>query len=135
MARILIAEDDITSRVICYKMVEKLGHIPIASPDGEHAYHTLTSNNNIDILITDIMMPNMDGRVLIHTLRGQSELASLPIIIMSAVVGVEDIADLLKLGADLFLPKPIDRNDLTDYIERCLNINRKIKVWASNGID
>ena len=124
VARILIAEDDSVSRIICYKIVEKLGHTPLLSPDGKHAYQTLVSNNKIDLLITDVMMPEMDGRALIKTLRGHSTLAGLPVIIMSAGVGVEDIADLLKLGADLFLPKPVDKNDVEDYIERCLGMDR-----------
>ncbi|MBF0480404.1 MAG: response regulator [Desulfovibrionaceae bacterium] len=125
MARILIAEDDPTSRIVCYKIVEKLGHIPLASPDGKHAYQTLLSDNRIDVLITDIMMPVMDGRALIMTLRGHTELIDLPVIIMSAVVGIEDISDLLRLGADLFLPKPINGADVKDYIERCLCGSRK----------
>ncbi|MBF0482895.1 MAG: response regulator [Desulfovibrionaceae bacterium] len=135
MARILIAEDDPTSRIICYKIVEKLGHTPLVSPDGEHAYQTLLADNRIDILITDVMMPKMDGKMLIKTLRGHSELASLPIIIMSAVVGVEDISDMIKFDADLFLQKPINSEDVADYIERCLSINRKITGWASSGAD
>jgi len=135
MARILIAEDDPTSRIICYKIVEKLGHIPLVSPDGEHAYQTLLADNRIDILITDIMMPKMDGKALIKTIRGHSELANLPVIIMSAVVGIEYISDMLKFGADLFLSKPINSDDVADYIERCLSINREMTGWDSRGID
>ena len=128
MARILIAEDDPTTRMICYKVVEKLGHVPIVSPDGEHAYQTLLADNNIDIVITDVMMPRMDGRMLIQTLRGHSKFAKLPGIIMSAVVAVDDIADMLKLGANLFLPKPVNINDVADYIERCLAGNQERSV-------
>ena len=120
MARILIAEDDPIGRKVCYSLVEKMGHIPLASPDGKHAYQTLISDNCIDLLITDIMMPEMDGRALIKTIRGNSNLAKLPVIIMSAVVGLSEIEDLLKLGADLFLPKPIDCNVIAEYIVRCL---------------
>ena len=120
MARILIAEDDMFSRKVCYKLIDKMGHIPICSPDGKHAYQTLLSDNNIDLLITDIMMPEMDGRALIKTLRGNSELSKLPIIIMSAVVSMADISDLIRLGADYFLPKPIDKDILLEYIETCL---------------
>jgi len=63
-------------------------------------------------LISDIMMPEMDGRQLIQTLRGDSGLKDLPIIIMSAVVGIKQISDLLDLGASLFQPKPIDLTEL-----------------------
>lgn len=120
MARILIAEDDMLSRQLCMKLIDKMGHIPFCSPDGKHAYQTLLANNEIDLLITDIMMPEVDGRDLIKTIRGNSSFEKLPVIIMSAVVGVTDIADLLKLGADLFLPKPVNSKLLAEYVERSL---------------
>lgn len=120
MPRILIAEDDMFSRKICYAIIEKMGHIPMCSPDGRHAYQSLLDDNNFALLITDIMMPEMDGKSLIKTIRGHSALLNLPIIIMSAVVGMSDISDLLAIGADLFLPKPVDSKPLTEYIERSL---------------
>ncbi len=123
MARILIAEDDMFSRKVCFKLIDKMGHTPICSPDGKHAYQTLLSDNSIDLLITDIMMPEMDGRTLIKTLRGNSSFMKLPLIIMSAVVSIAEIDDLIKLGADFFLPKPIDSKHLTEYVERCLKFN------------
>lgn len=120
MARILIAEDDQISRKLCFKIIERIGHIPLCSPDGKHAYQTLLSDNSIDLLITDVMMPEMDGIALIKTIRGHSSFTNLPIIIMSAVAGVEYIDGLLGIGANLFLPKPIDTDHLVEYVERCL---------------
>jgi len=120
MARILIAEDDRISQKLAAKIVEELGHTAFVSPHGKHAYETLKSNDDIDLLLTDIMMPEMDGQQLIQTLRGDQQFNDLPIIIMSAVVGVSEISNLLKLGATLFLAKPLDRTELQGYIERCL---------------
>jgi CheY-like chemotaxis protein len=120
MSRILIAEDDVFSRKVCYKLLEIMGHTPICSPDGKHAYQTLLADNGIDLLITDIMMPEMDGRTLIKTLRGNTSFMKLPVIIMSAVVKFSDINDMLELGANLFLPKPIDKDHLFEYVDRCL---------------
>ncbi|MBU1247772.1 MAG: response regulator, partial [Proteobacteria bacterium] len=71
-------------------------------------------------LITDIMMPEMDGRQLIQTLRGDTQFQQLPIIIMSAVVGVRDISGLLKLGASRFLSKPLDKDELIESLLRCM---------------
>jgi len=119
MARILIAEDDRISQKLAVKIVEEQGHTALVSPHGKHAYETLL-NNEVDMLLTDIMMPEMDGQQLIKTLRGDQKFANLPIIIMSAVVGINDISNLLKLGATLFLAKPLDRKELLSYISRCL---------------
>ncbi|MFK4765540.1 response regulator [Desulfobaculum sp. SPO524] len=120
MARILIAEDDYVAQLTVSKMVIKLGHTPFVSPNGRHAYEALKAANNFDLLITDIMMPEMDGQQLIKTLRGDSEFMKLPVIIMSAVVGVKDISSLLELGATFFLAKPMQEEELAHYIDRCL---------------
>lgn len=119
MSRILIAEDDRVSQRLAVAIVESMGHTAFVSPNGKHAYEALKAENKFDILITDIMMPEMDGRDLIQTLRGDSQFQKLPIIIMSAVVGVRDIAGLLKLGATRFLAKPLDKEELLESISRC----------------
>lgn len=119
MAKILIAEDDKISQKLAVKIVEELGHIAFVSPNGKHAYEALMACNDFDMLLTDIMMPEMDGQQLIKTLRGNQKFAEFPIIIMSAVVGIGEISNLLKLGASLFLAKPLDRAELQDYISRC----------------
>lgn len=120
MARILIAEDDRISQKLAVKIVEEMGHEAYVSPHGKHAYEALMASNNFDMLLTDIMMPEMDGRQLIQTLRGDQQFTDFPIIIMSAVVGVSEISNLLKLGATLFLAKPLDRKEIQEYITRCL---------------
>lgn len=121
MAKILIAEDDRISQKLAVKIVEELGHTAFVSPHGKHAYETLQACNEFDMLLTDIMMPEMDGQQLIKTLRGDQRFMDLPIVIMSAVVGINDISNLLKLGATLFLAKPLDREELQSYISRCLH--------------
>ncbi len=120
MAKILIAEDDRISQKLAVKIVEELGHTAFVSPHGKHAYEALTACNDFDMLLTDIMMPEMDGQQLIKTMRGDQQFMDFPIIIMSAVVGIGDISNLLKLGATLFLAKPLDRVELQNYISRCL---------------
>ncbi|NDV19581.1 response regulator [Pseudodesulfovibrio sp. JC047] len=119
MAKVLIAEDDRISQKLAVKIVEEQGHAVFVSPHGRHAYETLI-HNDIDLLLTDIMMPEMDGQQLIKTLRADHRFVNLPIIIMSAVVGINDISNLLRLGATLFVAKPLDRNELLTYLSRYL---------------
>ncbi|MGE4553393.1 MAG: response regulator [Desulfovibrionaceae bacterium] len=119
-ARVLVAEDDRISQKLAAVMLEHMGCTVFVSPHGKHAYETLKAENRFDILVTDIMMPEMDGRQLIQTLRGDSQFRDLPIIIMSAVVGVSDISNLLSLGATRFLAKPLDKKELQESIARCL---------------
>ncbi len=118
MAKILIAEDDLITRKVLFKIVEGMGHSVIMSPNGRHAWETLETNSDVSMLITDVMMPEMDGRELIELIRGKEAYADLPIIIISAVVGPKAVANLLKMGATLFLSKPLKVDETRKYIER-----------------
>lgn len=120
MARVLIVEDDPTSRKMIVKMVEKLGHTVFASPNGKHAYECLTSDNGIKLLITDVVMPEMDGKALVKLVRSNRSLNALPIIMMSAVIGVEEISGLLEMGATFFVQKPFQLNEIKEYVEKSL---------------
>ncbi len=119
MHKILIAEDDRVAQRLVVSIVESMGYTAFVSPNGKHAYDALLAENKFEILITDIMMPKMDGRELIQTLRGNTAFQQLPIIIMSAVVGIEDISGLLKLGATRFLAKPLDKAELEEALKSC----------------
>ncbi len=105
----LIAEDDTVSLTVLRKFVEHLGGVAVTAGDGEEAFSLLQRHNDIDILITDIIMPNLDGRGLITALRKTEQWRDLAIVIISGVVMDEDVEDLLLLGKIKFLRKPIDR--------------------------
>jgi Response regulator containing CheY-like receiver, AAA-type ATPase, and DNA-binding domains len=119
MAKILIAEDDRISQKLAARLVEDMGHSAFVSPNGRHAYDSIRVND-FQLLLTDIMMPEMDGRQLILALREDAALRDMPVIIMSAVVGVKEIAGLLKVGATFFLAKPLVAGDLREYVRRAL---------------
>ncbi len=120
MAKILIAEDDTAIQKLLTLQIEKMGHVAFVSPNGKHAYEALKTGQKFDILITDMMMPEMNGKDLIETLRGDSALQDLPIIIISAILGFKDIKNLLDMGATRFQPKPINVAELKKDIEECL---------------
>ena len=120
MSIILVVEDDRAARTMAVTAIERMGHIPFASPHGKHAYETLKVNDGIDVVITDIMMPEMDGRQLIQIIREDTSLSGLPIIAMSAVLGPKEISGLLELGATLFMPKPFNVEELQENVRKCL---------------
>ena len=121
MAKILIVEDDPRSRYIIVRIVENLGHFTIQSPNGRHAYETLCHNLDVELMITDVMMPEVDGRDLVRLIRGNESVAKLPILIISAVIGVNSILDLLKMGATAFLPKPVSSTDIEEYLNKYID--------------
>ena len=120
MAKILIAEDEYVTQKKVAKVLENMGHIVFVSPNGKHALETLMVNDGFQLLITDMMMPEMDGRQLVEALRGEEKLKNLPIILMSGYVSVNEIKGLLSMGVTYFLPKPIKNNELQNCIENCI---------------
>lgn len=121
MSVILIAEDELMTRKVANGIVKSMGHIPFLSHNGRHAYETLQNNNHIDLLITDIFMPEMDGKDLIRKVREELELTQLPIIAMSSLIGPNKIHTILECGADLFVGKPIVAKTLREEIKQILD--------------
>ncbi len=116
---ILIIDDNVVNRDICAMHLEDT-QVPLFFAENGYVGLQLAEEKEPDVILLDIMMPEMDGQQLIKTLRGDQQFHDLPIIIMSAVVGINDISNLLKLGATLFLAKPLDRKELQGYLSRCL---------------
>ncbi len=118
MSLIVIAEDDHSSRLILEKIVEDLGHTPLLFVNGEQAWHFLQHNGHrIGLLITDLMMPDMDGHALIKTQRAHKKTSHIPVIVQSAYIGVNGIASLLDEGANAVVAKPLDSVEIKQYIK------------------
>jgi CheY-like chemotaxis protein len=118
MAKILIVEDDVTTQKLVLAILERNGHCGFVSPNGRHALESLQVNK-FDLMITDVMMPELDGRGLIEAVRRTPHLDEISII-MSAVIKASDVADLLESGASYFIAKPLDKADLLEYVDLSL---------------
>ena len=73
-----------------------------------------------DIIITDLMMPEMDGFELCKTLKNNDELKHIPLIVVTAVSTEKGKGDMLALGADDYIQKPFESADLVAAAERAL---------------
>ncbi len=103
---ILVAEDSETIRAIIVGILKRQGHTVVEARDGMEAWNCLQQRRDIDILVSDINMPNMDGHQLCRMVRGSKEHAFMPILIVSTMADKEDIAMLLNAGADDYIIKP-----------------------------
>lgn len=103
---ILVAEDSETIRAIVVGILKKQGHTVVEARDGMEAWGCLQERKDIDILVSDINMPNMDGHQLCRMVRGSAEYAFMPILIISTLADKEDIVMLLNAGADDYVIKP-----------------------------
>ena len=96
-----------------------------------HGYSVVTAISGADalrqmlllrpsLLITDIMMPEMDGYELVATLRKDRDLADLPVIMLTARTREEDMVQGYTSGTDLYLTKPFDPAELVAFVQRIL---------------
>ena len=107
--RILIAEDDeLILKTIEYKL-QKEGYEVIITRNGKDAIETI-NNTEVDLIITDIMMPVMDGLVMAKEIKHISK--QTPIVILSAFSEKERLLEAIDVGIDKYLIKPIDPDEL-----------------------
>lgn len=104
---ILIAEDSPTIRKFITLALKIQGYRIITAVDGMEALEKLPTEK-IDLLITDLNMPNIDGLRLIRTIRQNDLYKNLPIIILSSLSKDEDIQQGLDAGANSYLIKPFN---------------------------
>jgi DNA-binding response OmpR family regulator len=109
--RILVVDDDPDIRTIL-KMILTGGGIEVTlAADGEAGWKS-ASENPPDLLLTDIMMPGLDGFGLLQRVRADPRTRSLPVILLSAKSSPDDIARGFDLGADEYLTKPCPKAEL-----------------------
>jgi type IV pilus assembly protein PilB len=110
--KVLIAEDDTVSLKVVQKTVEKLGHETLVGSDGVEAWELYRKDPDIDVVISDWMMPNMDGLELCHKVRGIEHHSYTYFIFLTALTGRDNLLEGLRAGADEYLTKPLDREQL-----------------------
>lgn len=106
--KILIADDDPTSRLLLKAMVSKLGHDCLVAKDGSSAWDVLASGG-IDVLLTDWMMPGVDGPELCRRLRNEVGGGYIYIVLTTGLDHPEDVLEGMSAGADDYLTKPVDK--------------------------
>lgn len=121
MEKIIIAEDDPISRIIIAKAVESMGYMAIQTANGAHALELVQSNPEVALVITDISLPDLDGRDFVKSIRAKDETKTLPVMIISGVVSYSQIIEVLELGASRFLPKPIDIKEVKRLIPKLIS--------------
>ena len=116
MARILIVDDDEADRIVLGTILERAGHETVFAGDGEEALREYSATE-IEVVLTDLQMPNVHGLELITMLRG---LSSRPAIIAISGTGSAQLDMAQVVGADETLSKPVDPDELLDAVAKAL---------------
>lgn len=110
--RILIAEDDFTSRTMLQGVLTNWGYDVISTCDGEEAYAALQENDAPQLAVMDWEMPGLDGAALCRKLRAQDRKDPLYLILLTSRKDRGDLVEGLEAGADDYIPKPYDSTEL-----------------------
>ena len=116
---VLLVEDTPALRRFLEICLERNGYTVISAADGREAIDLLKANST-DIVITDAIMPNLNGYELCRFIRSSQELAHLPIVLLSALDPSAEEADQI----DAFLIKPVSPEDLLDCVARLVKSTR-----------
>jgi signal transduction histidine kinase len=120
---ILVVDDNSDmSHLIC-SVLQKYYHVVSAS-NGKMALEKIAAGTP-DLVLTDIMMPEMDGIQLLKTLRQDRRTARLPVVLLTARAGEESMMEGFETGADDYLVKPFTANELLSRVRAQVSISRK----------
>ena len=114
MAKVLIVDDSMFTRNRIIKMVEEMGHETIEAPDGQEGLDKIL-NEKPDIVITDLLMPKMEGTELLSAVKERK--LNVPVIVVSSNIQDTVRQECLGLGASGFLSKPPNTEELQKLIE------------------
>ena len=120
--KILVVDDEIRNIFALGKILEDKDMEVLEAENGKIALEVLRDNNNIDLVLMDVMMPEMDGYTAIEHIRKTPEIKDIPVICTTAKAMKEDYDKAISHGANDYLSKPIDENKLFSML----------KIWLYN---
>jgi two-component system LytT family response regulator len=129
MTTILIMEDDENVRLPIIDLLEAEGYTVNAAPDGKEGLK-LAKKVKPDLIVSDVMMPELDGYGVFEALQKDPHTAVIPFIFLTAKTDPADIREGLGAGADDYITKPFEPDDLLISIERRLGKYKRISEAA-----
>src|SRR6185369_5299436 len=136
MKKILVIEDEPEMRRNITALLSYKAYEPIAAENGRLCVE-VARREKPDLILCDVMMPELDGYGVLRALQADAALASIPFIFLTAKGEKDDLRSGMNLGADDYLTKPIANNELVEAIEARLNrsarqANREFKADFSS---
>ncbi|MCB9224483.1 MAG: response regulator [Crocinitomicaceae bacterium] len=120
MKKILVIEDNEEIRDNTSEVLELHDYEVISAPDGRDGIFMM-EQNEVDLILCDILMPNMTGYDVLHAAKQSEKTKSIPFVFMSASVEPKEIEEARKRGIEFFITKPFQIEKLLDTIEKALS--------------
>ena len=135
MARILIAEDNAEIRALVSSILIEEGHKVTVAQNGQQALDMMLEDAP-DVLVLDIMMPQMDGYSVLKELKSSGIRDTMKILVLTAKTSESDWVRGYKLGADAYVTKPFDIDELTRHVTELLEMTKdQLRVRREQELD
>ena len=106
-ARLLVADDNKVNRLLLTRNLELLGHTVASAENGRVALEMLR-RERFDVVLLDMEMPELDGFAVLEAMKGDLALRDTPVIVTSSLEGLDHVVRCIELGAEDYLPKPVN---------------------------
>lgn len=134
---ILIVEDNPVSAVVLESFLKNGGYQTVVARNAKDALASLSKTHDVQLIITDLGMPDMDGLEFIANLKEINALKHIPIIVVSAQSDVETVGRVKRLECNIFLVKPINKNQLLKRVKSLLEEESPVlqeKTYIMNNL-
>jgi diguanylate cyclase (GGDEF)-like protein/PAS domain S-box-containing protein len=118
-ATVLVVDDELTMRRLLARFLTLNGHQTLTAGGGAEAL-ALLQQERIDLVLLDLMMPEMSGIEVLRRIKADPAVAHLPVVMISAEMDMDKVAECIKTGAEDYLPKPFNPVILAARVSSCL---------------
>ncbi len=118
--KILVIDDSTTARQLILNHLDGLKHTIIEAIDGDEGLQKVFAEGNIDLIFSDINMPQMNGLELVERLKKNPKTATIPICMLTTETGSEELMRAKSLGVNAFLVKPIKKEQILAVVNGLL---------------
>ena len=122
MKRIIVADDSLATRALIASALADLKDVQVERVSTGIEAIKLLSTTRIDLVLTDIHMPEINGLELVRFIKTDQRLRSIPVIVISTEATEDDRKRALTLGADDYLPKPFTAHQLRHTINKLMGV-------------
>ena len=119
--QIMVVDDDQDTVAILTRHLQREGFVPIEANSGAQCLK-LVQENEVDVILLDLMMPDMDGFQVVRELRANPVTAEIPVIMITARDDLDARAEGMRLGVSDFLAKPVFRRQLASRVRAQLEV-------------